>query len=161
MKGFFAFRFINSKKLKTMETLEKFLKQNQACKDGYDFAKNLTLEQFLKSCDRGDWILWLFQRSNPDSLRELTLTKGYCANTVRHKMKDARSIKALDATIAFGEGKISKKDLDTAAADAADAAAAAAGAATYSATAAADFWETVDPIGVLACMTYINVEQSK
>ena len=26
---------------------------------------------------------------------------------------------------------------------------------------AGDFWETVDPIGVLACMTYINVEQSK
>jgi hypothetical protein len=56
-----------------------------------------------------------------------------------------------------------------AAADYADDAAYSYAAADYAADAAAyaaadaggDFWETVDPIGVLACMTYINVEQSK
>ena len=47
----------------------------------------------------------------PKNLRELTLAKGHCANTVRHLMKDQRSIDAVDAAIAFGEGKITKEEL--------------------------------------------------
>ena len=81
----------------------------------------MTLEQFLNTCKRGDWILWLFARMNPDSLRELTLAKGHCANTVRHLMKDQRSIKAFDVAIAFGEGKATRKELDDADAAAFDA----------------------------------------
>jgi len=99
---------------KMSKTLKDFLKEHDACRDGYLFAKDLTLEQFLNSCERGDWILWLFAKSNPDSLKELTLAKGHCANTVRHLMKDIRSISAVDAAIAFGEGKINKKELRTA-----------------------------------------------
>jgi hypothetical protein len=120
----------------TDKTLKEFLKKHNACKDGYEFAKDLTLEQFLNTCERGDWILWLFKRTNPDDLQLLTLAKGHCANTVRHLMKDERSLKAVDTAIAFGEGKATKKDLNAAdaaadayAADAADAYAAAAAAA--------------------------------
>ena len=131
-----------------MKTLKKFLEKHSACEDGYDFAKDLTLEQFLNTCERGEWILWLFARMNPNSLKELTLAKGHCANTVRHLMKDQRSIDAVEAAIAFGEGKISREELDKAkkaadaAADAADAdvaadAASAASAAVYAASAAA------------------------
>lgn len=29
------------------KTLNEFLKKHQACEDGYQFAKDLTLEQFL------------------------------------------------------------------------------------------------------------------
>ena len=134
-----------------MKTLKKFLEKNGACKDGFDFAKDLTLEQFLNTCDRGDWILWLFARMNPDSVRELTLAKGHCANTVRHLMEDQRSIKAVDVAIAFGEGRATKTELDDAsyaayaATDAAGAfaagtagafAAGAAGAASYAAAGA-------------------------
>lgn len=126
------------------KTLKDFLKEHDACRDGYLFAKDLTLEQFLNSCERGDWILWLFAKSNPDSLRELTLAKGHCANTVRHLMKDARSISAVDAAIAFGEGRLSIEELRAAydastnaaiyaAYDAADAAYDAAYAAEYAA----------------------------
>ena len=105
-----------------MKTLKKFLQKNQACEDGFDFAKDLTLEQFLNTCERGDWILWLFARMNPSSLRELTLAKAHCANTVRHLMKDARSIKAVDVAIAFGEGRATREELDAAFASAANAA---------------------------------------
>ena len=94
------------------KTLKNFLKKHNACEDGYIFAKDLTLEQFLNTCPRGDWILWLFAKINPESLKELTLAKGHCANTVRHLMKDDRIVKAVDAAIKFGEGKISKKELD-------------------------------------------------
>jgi len=97
-----------------MTKLEQFLIRNNACPDGLEFAKNLTLEQFWTTCPRGDWILWLFAKMNPDSLRELTLAKGHCANTVRHLMKDKRSIKAVDVAIAFGEGRATREELDAA-----------------------------------------------
>jgi len=97
------------------KTLKEFLEKNHACKDGFDFAKDLTLEEFLNTCERGDWILWLFVRMNPESLRQLTLAKGHCANTVRDFMEDERSTKAVDVAIAFGEGKATRKELDKAA----------------------------------------------
>lgn len=104
------------------KTLKEFLKKHEACTDGYFFAKDLTLEQFLDTCPRGDWILWLFKRSNPESLKELTLAKGHCANTVRHLMKDERSKEAVDMAIAYGEGKVAREKLNAAADAAADAA---------------------------------------
>ena len=82
----------------------------------------ITKEQFLNTCERGDWILWLFVRMNPSSLLELTLAKAHCANTVRHLMKDARSIKAVDVAIAFGEGRATREELDAAFASASNAA---------------------------------------
>jgi len=118
------------------KTLKEFLEKNNACKGGYLFAKDLTLKEFLTTCPRGDWILWLFVKSNPDSLKELTLAKGHCANTVRHLMEDERSLRAVDVAIAFGEGKATKKELDSASA-ASDAASAAASAASDAADAAA------------------------
>ena len=125
------------------KTLKEFLKKNNACEDGYLFAKDLTLEEFLATCHRGDWILWLFAKSNPKSIRELTLAKGHCVNTVRHLMEDERSLRAVDVAIAFGEGRATKEELDStyAAADAsyaaADAAADSAYAASYAAAAPA------------------------
>ena len=67
-------------------------------------------------------LLWLFNKTNPNDLQRLTLVKGHCANTVRHLMKDKRSIKAVDDAIAFGNGEIDVEKLNTAYADAADAA---------------------------------------
>jgi len=101
------------------KTLKEFLEKNHACKDGFDFAKDLTLEEFLNTCQRGDWILWLFARINQNSLRELTLAKGHCANTVRELMKDERSTKAVDVAIAFGENRATLKELKAACANAA------------------------------------------
>ena len=118
------------------KTLKEFLEKNNACKGGYLFAKDLTLEEFLATCPRGDWILWLFVKSNPDSLKELTLAKGHCANTVRHLMEDERSLRAVDVAIAFGEGKATKKELDSAASAAYDAYAASDASAAYAAYAA-------------------------
>ena len=120
-----------------MKTLKEFLEKNNACEDGFDFAKDLTLEEFLKTCQRGDWILWLFARTNPDSLRELTLAKGHCANTVREFMTDERSTRAVDVAIAFGEGKATIEELDAAWAAASAARAAAARAYAYADAAAA------------------------
>jgi hypothetical protein len=117
-----------------MKTLKTFLEKRNACLNSFEFAKDLTLEQFLETCERGNWILWLFARTNPESLKELTLAKAHCANTVRHLMTDERSVKAVDVAIAFGEGRATKEELNVVAHAAAHAAYSAAHAA-YSAAA--------------------------
>ena len=109
----------------------------KACDEAADWASGKTWQEVYSSCHRGDWLLWLFARTNPDNLRELTLAKGHCANTVRHLMQDEISIAAVDAAIAFGEGKITKEKL-AAAFSAAALSAAAFASAAYAAEAATD-----------------------
>jgi len=119
-----------------MKTFKKLLIELNACKDAREWAGDKSWQEIYNTCHRGDWLLWLFKRTNPDDLQLLILAKGHCANTVRHLMKDERSIKAVDAAIAYGEGKISREELDAAANAAANAAAADAAAAAYAASAA-------------------------
>ena len=120
----------------------------KACKEAREWAWDKTWKEVYDTCHRGDWLLWLFAKVNPKDLQLLTLAKGHCANTVRNLMTDERSIAAVDAAIAFGEGKISRKELDdfayaandaagVASDDAAIAAAVAAGAAADAAVAGA------------------------
>jgi len=117
----------------------KILKELEACPEAIEWCteRNITtLEEAWEKCERGDWMLWLYQKLYPENIRELTLAKGHCVNTVRHLMKDERSIKAVDAAIAFGEGKIGEEELRKAAAVAAAYVAAAAAAYTAAYTAA-------------------------
>ena len=120
-----------------MKTFKELLIELEACNEAREWAEDKTIEQVVEQCHRGDWLLWLASRVNI-GLQPLTLAKGHCANTVRHLMKDKRSIKAVDTAIAFGEGKATREDLDAATADAADAVTAA-DAADAVAAVAADF----------------------
>ena len=116
----------------------QLLKKHNACNEAQTWAKDKTIEEAYNTCHRGDWMLWLFAKTNPDDLQRLTLAKGHCANTVRHLMKDERSIKAVDMAIAFGEGKATRDELNAAAAAAAAAYTAADAAAVVAAADAAD-----------------------
>lgn len=116
--------------MKNPKKLDQFLKQHNACEDCHEFGKDLTLEQFLNTCERGDWILWLFARTNLDDFHlissrippkktskdvyRIALAVGHCANTVRHLIRHERSLKALDVVIAFGEKKVGLEELDAA-----------------------------------------------
>ena len=108
-----------------------------ACNEAKDWALGKSWQEIYDTCHRGDWLLWLYRRSKGYDFQKLTLAKGFCANTVRHLMKDERSLKAVDAAIAFGRGEISIEDLNAVAADAYTAYAAAAGAAGAAAAGAA------------------------
>lgn len=116
---------------------EKIIEITSPCDEGEKYLRKYkTLRGAWKHCKRGDWMLWLAERLNVN-IRLLTLAKGYCANTVRHLMKDERSIAAVDAAIAFGRGEITREELDKAAVAAALAAADAANAAYIAAADAA------------------------
>jgi hypothetical protein len=86
-----------------------------ACEDAVLWAKGKSWKKVFETCHRGDWLLWLFVRTSPDDIRLRVLVAGHCANTVRHLMKDKRSLEAVDMAIRFGEGKATKGELDAAA----------------------------------------------
>ena len=115
-------------------TFTKYLKSINACSGAVEWAENKTIEEVVATCHRGDWLLWLAYKCDI-GLQPLTLAKGHCANTVRHLMKNDRSIKAVDTAIAFGEGRATREELDAAY----DAARAAAYAAAYDAAHAAAY----------------------
>jgi hypothetical protein len=124
--------------------LHEFLTNNKACDEAKLWASNKSWNEIYNTCHRGDWLLWLFKKTNPNDLQAITLAKAHCANTVRHLMKDERSKNAIDVAIAFGNGNATREELNVvaAAAYAADAAAYAAAAyaaanADYAAAAAA------------------------
>jgi hypothetical protein len=123
-------------------TFKDLLIQLDACESAREWAKDMPIEEAVSTCHQGDWLLWLAKKVDVD-LRLCTLSKGHCANTIRHLMKDERSINAVNVAIAFGEGKATREELDAAAAaslaaaDAAYAAADAYAAAAYAAYAAA------------------------
>ena len=122
-----------------MKNFQDLLKELNACSLARKWAGDRNNEQVVADCHRGDWLLWLAARIEVDN-RKLVLAAGKCAETVIHLMIDERSRAAVRAAIDYGEGKISKDELDAAARAAtyaADAANAAASAAAYHATTAA------------------------
>ena len=135
--------------------MKELLMKLNACPKAMEWVGNKSWEECYATCHRGDWLLWLFKRTNPDDLRLLTLSKGHCANTVRHLMKDERSLKAVDAAIAFGEGKISREELNTSAAAAYAAFAAAAAAAAAD---AADAKKENQQLTADICRKYLPIE---
>ena len=142
--------------------MKKLLIKLDACPGAREWAGDKTWEEIYSTCHRGDWLLWLFRKTNPDDLQLLTLANGHCGNTVRHLMKDERSIKAVDAAIAFGEGKISKGELETTAyayAYAASAASAASAAyAAYAAAADADARKENQLLTANICRQYLPID---
>jgi hypothetical protein len=95
------------------KTIKQLLIDLDACEVARVWAEGKTIEQIVEQCHRGDWLLWLADKVCI-GLRPLILAKGHCANTVRHLMKDERSVKAVDTAIAFGEGKATEEELNTA-----------------------------------------------
>ena len=119
--------------------LDIWLKAKNACRPAKKWAAGKTWEEVYNTCDRGEWLCWLFWRTNPEDKRLLTLVKGLQANEIRFLLKDDRSINRVDTVIAYGKGEATDDDLRTAAddADITDAAYAAAIDAAYASSAAA------------------------
>jgi hypothetical protein len=114
-----------------MKAKELLIAMN-ACYESIEWVGDRTIQEAWQECERGDWMLWFYAKQHPEKIRELTLAKGHCANTVRHLMKDKRSINAVDAAIKYGNGLINDDELKIAAS-----AASSATSATYAAYAAA------------------------
>jgi len=158
-----------------MNAIEK-LKELEACTEAIKWCKDndiQTVQEAWEKCERGDWMLWLYYNLCPDDIIGITLAKGHCANTVRHLMKDERSIKAVDTAIRYGEGKATDNELKAAsdaAAYASDAAASASASAAYASDAAyacaADAYATfakkeTQKLTAEICRKYLKLKESE
>lgn len=65
-------------------TIQEKLIELGACEDARKWAIGKSIEDIWETCHRGDWMLWLFKRTNPDDLRVLTLAKAKCALTAAY-----------------------------------------------------------------------------
>ena len=83
-----------------------------------------SFEDAWNNCHRGDWMLWIAQKVGVD-IKILTKAKALCALTVRHLMKDERSIKACEVALKFADGEATSEELSAAYTNAAAAYAAA------------------------------------
>lgn len=96
------------------------------CEDAIEFrSQYTTFKEAWKNCPRGDWMLWIAKRLDVD-MKVLTRAKAKCALTVRHLMKDQRSIDACEIALKFADGLATIEELNKSAAYAAAYAAAAA-----------------------------------
>ena len=97
-----------------MKSFKDLLIELDACEAAIQWSGDKKIEQVVAECHRGDWLLWLAKKIDID-FKLLTLSKGHCAATVIHLMKDERSKKAVQAAIDFGRGLITDNDLKNAA----------------------------------------------
>lgn len=87
-----------------MKTVELLL-EKEACDSAIRWAQDYPdYRAAWDNCEKGWWLLWIASKLGVDR-KKLTLVKGLCANTVRHMMKDYRSVAAVDAAIAYGKGE--------------------------------------------------------
>lgn len=116
-----------------MTEIEKY----NPCQEAVRFRKEFdSFQEAWEACPRGDWMLWIAQRVGVD-LRTLTRAKALCALTVKHLMKDERSVRACEVSLKFADGEATLEELAAAVYAAASAVYAAASAATYAAAYAA------------------------
>ena len=114
-----------------------------ACSSAVEYVKTQKSAVLAwQNCERGDWMLWIAKKLNVDD-KKFTMAKAMCAKQIEHLMQDQRSKDALQACFDYVNGKITREQLNAAAAaaayaaDAAAAAYAAADAAAYAAAYAA------------------------
>lgn len=105
------------KKLKDNKVEYEISKFNP-CDAAIEFRSQYkTFEDAWMNCPRGDWMLWIAGKLEVD-LRVLTKAKALCALTVKHLMKDERSIRACEVALRFADGQASREELDDAVDDA-------------------------------------------
>jgi hypothetical protein len=88
-----------------MTQFQKLLVRFNACKEAIEWAGNKTWKEVYDTCERGDWLIWLFIRTNENDKRLLVLVSAKCAEQVLHLMRDQCSINAVKVAIDYGNGE--------------------------------------------------------
>lgn len=96
-------------------TFQEYLSNLDACSEAREWVGDRTFSQAWNECERADWMCWIIQYSGQFDRKTVVLLAATMANTVRHLMKDQRSIDAVDTAIRYGRGEAAEEDLSNAA----------------------------------------------
>jgi len=84
---------------------------NETCSDWREYlAVCPDYRTAWAQCERGDWMLWAALKAGVDR-RQLAGTLAECAGTVRHLMRDTRSVDVLDALRRYADGEMGLAEL--------------------------------------------------
>ena len=85
--------------------MQKLLGSLGACREAIRWAGNKSWEEIYKTCNNGEWLLWLYFKTTPEEDdRTFVLAKAHCANIIRHMMTKEET-ECVDAAIAYGNGE--------------------------------------------------------
>ncbi|HEY1044980.1 MAG TPA: hypothetical protein VGF79_00980 [Bacteroidia bacterium] len=88
-------------------TFKEYLSKVYVAGEVYEWIGDMSVEDFVASCPRGDWLQCLAKRIGVEKNR-LSLAYGHCAATVIN-LEDSDEIKnAINALIDYGNGKITE-----------------------------------------------------
>lgn len=79
----------------------KFLKDRGACEAAVRWSSGKSWDEVYNTCDRGDWLMWLFEKTNHSLLDEILKCKvaGEVVNTLRDYLIRNESIVAVDTAM--------------------------------------------------------------
>ena len=106
-------------------TLTRFLKSKGACEEAVTWAEGKTFAEAWKSCQRGDWMLWLCGKMSGEkswpTRREVVLAACACAETaLKYVPKgEDRPRLAIETARRWADGKATLQEVRVAAAYAA------------------------------------------
>lgn len=96
-----------------MKTFKQLLVELCACREAREWAYDMTVEEVVEKCHKGDWLLWLAQKVGIGK-RPLTLAIGHCSTLKLHIITDEKSKKTAEVAIAYGEGRATEEEFDIA-----------------------------------------------
>jgi len=93
--------------MKLIDQITRF----KPCLEAVKWMGDKTFDEAWETCERGDWMLWVYARLYPDRNREIVGCAAECAATAQHLMTDQRSVDVLKACKKYANGEISKEEL--------------------------------------------------
>lgn len=100
-----------------MQNLDTLLAELGACQSATLWAQGKTWQQIYDTCERADWLLWLFARTQTMdaevNMRLFTLAKVECAALVDPIWFDEESLVMMGATLYFGNGEFTEEEFRT------------------------------------------------
>lgn len=94
-----------------MKTFKQLLVELCACREAREWASDMTVEQVVEKCHRGDWLLWLAQKVRIKK-RHLAFACGYFMASYLHLINDETFKEYLENS--YREGNIDFEVLKTA-----------------------------------------------
>lgn len=92
-------------------------KKHNACKEAINWIEKNNIRSMYeawKKCKRSDWMLWVMEKLDYGTDKQLRLFAVWCARQIFTKDTNKQSIEACNVAERFANGKATRDELDTA-----------------------------------------------
>lgn len=90
---------------------EKYLISLRACNVAMSWASGKSWSEVYTTCDKANWLLWLYCRTKRFDNRKYVLAKASCALLIKKNLPQSFQ-DAIDVAIKFGNGEGTEEEID-------------------------------------------------